>query len=289
MPGKSGACDCKILSIAINCRLTVYAATRINSRVQCVLWLGNCFKGAFILADHWHGPSGAKSTRTKYMRTKRIANLLVVMAAAVVAPFPILAETTTVTWDGLPVGVFLTPATPTYDGYNFYFGDSTFGDLGANDGNHGPLQYSIPTTPLLGGDAAYNAWGNTPIRVESIDPTATEAFTFSGWFSSQYNLGPGAPEVEVEGFTGTSATPSFTTTFTMPADGSWVDEDFTADGSYNKFLFSPLDANGDPSTFLNGYIWMDNVTLATAPDAGTTSALLGISLGGMAFLRRKLR
>jgi len=40
---------------------------------------------------------------------------------------------------------------------------------------------------------------------------------------------------------------------------------------------------------LNGYIWMDNVTLATAPDAGTTSALLGISLGGMAFLRRKLR
>jgi hypothetical protein len=210
------------------------------------------------------------------------------LIAAVLAPISIFAQTVTVTWDGLPSGngVFVTPSSPTYDGYNWYFGDSSFGDIGPNDGNHGPLQYTLPGNPLLGGSAAYNAWGDTPIRVESLDPTPNEAFTFSGWFSGQPNLGSGAAQVEVEGFTGTSSTPAFTTTFNLPADGSWVDESFTAYG-YNKFLFSPLDGNGDPSAHLEGYIYMDDVQL-TLPDAGSNSLLLGIGISGLALLRRKL-
>ena len=141
---------------------------------------------------------------------------------------------------------------------------------------------------MLGGPAAYNAWGDTPIRVESLAPTTSDAFTFSGWFSSQYNLGPGAAQVEVEGFSGTDSTPLFTTTFSLPTNGAWVDEVFTADGDYNKFLFIPQDSSGDPSTFLNGYIWMDDVTLTTVPDAGSTGLLLGIGFGGIAYLRRRL-
>jgi hypothetical protein len=101
-----------------------------------------------------------------------------IAAAAILAPISIFAGTTTVLWDNLPnLGTYSTPPTPTLDGYNFYFGDSTFGDVGPNDGNHGPLQYYLPGTPLQGGFAAYNAWGNTPIRVESLDPTPSEAFT----------------------------------------------------------------------------------------------------------------
>jgi hypothetical protein len=149
-------------------------------------------------------------------------------------------------------------------------------------------QYSLPGNPLQGGFAAYNAWGDTPIRVESLTPSASDAFTFSGFFSSQYNLGPGAAQVLVEGFTGSSSTPSFTTTFTLPSDGSWVDESFTTDGYYNKYLFIPEDSSGVPSTFLNGYIAMDDVTLSTVPDAGSTGLLLGIGLGGIAYLRRKV-
>jgi hypothetical protein len=215
--------------------------------------------------------------------------LLQVAAAVILTPISIFAGTTTVIWDNLPdLGTYSTPSTPTLDGYNFYDGDSTFGDVGPNDGSHSTLQYYLPGNPLLGGFAAYNAWGDTPIRVESLAPTASDAFTFSGYFSSQYNLGPGAAEVLVEGFTGTSSTPSFTTTFTLPSDGSWVNESFTTDGYYDKFLFSPEDTNGDPSAFVNGYIEMDDVTLTTAPDAGSTALLLGIGFGGIAYLRRKL-
>jgi hypothetical protein len=225
------------------------------------------------------------------MTKNRLFNLSPLIAA-ILAPISIFAGTVTVTWDGLPPGIFVTPPSPTYDGYNWFFGDSSFGNVGPNDGNHGPLQYSLPADPLLGGNAAYNAWGNTPIRVESLAPTPNEEFSFSGWFSSQPNLGPGAPQVEVEGFTGTSSTPAFTTTFTMPADGAWVDENLTAYGDYNKFLLSPLDASGNPSQFLDGYIWMDDVTLTTTtaatPDAGSSSLLLGIGISGLALLRRKL-
>jgi hypothetical protein len=220
---------------------------------------------------------------------KHAFSLLRIAAAAILAPTSIFAGTTTVTWDNQPdLGTFSTPPTPTLDGYNFFFGDSTFGDVGPNDNSHGPLQYYLPGNPLLGGFAAYNAWGDTPIRVESLAPTTSDAFTFSGYFSSQYNLGPGAAQVLVEGFTGASSTPSFTTTFTLPSDGSWVDESFTLGGYFNKFLFSPEDSNGNPSAFVNGYIAMDNVSLTTVPDAGSTGLLLGIGFGAIAYLRRKL-
>ena len=84
--------------------------------------------------------------------------------------------------------------------------------------------------------------------------------------------------MQVEGFTGASSTPGFTETFILPQSG-WVNEDFTGDGAYNKFLISPLDSGGNPSPFLEGYIWMDNVQLTTVPDTGAgvvgTVALLG--------------
>jgi hypothetical protein len=220
------------------------------------------------------------------MTKNRLLNLSTLIAA-VLAPVSIFSQTVTVTWDDLPPGIYMTPPSPTYDGYNWYDGDGSFGDVGSGC----PLQYSAPGNPLSPPSAAYNAWGNTPIRVESLDPTPNEEFSFSGWFSGQPNLGTGAPQVEVEGFTGTSSTPAFTTTFTLPSDGSWVDENFTANGDYNKFLFSPLDTNGAPSDFLEGYIWMDNVQLTTAaatPDAGSSSLLLGIGISGLALLRRKL-
>ena len=72
--------------------------------------------------------------------------------------------------------------------------------------------------------------------------------------------------MEAEGFTGTSSTPSFTTTFSLPSDGSWVDEDLTAFGAFNKFLLSPLDASGNPSAFLAGYIYMDDVQFTVVPE-----------------------
>jgi len=201
----------------------------------------------------------------------------------VLASRPVLAQTTTISWDSLPsgAGVFVTPDSPAYDGYDFFFGDSTFGSIGPNDGNHGPLQYTLPGSPLLGGSAPYNAWGNTPIRVESLDPTPDEAFTFSGWFSGQPNLGSGAAQVEAEGFTGTSSTPSFTTTFSLPSDGSWVDEDLTAFGAFNKFLLSPLDASGNPSAFLAGYIYMDDVQFTVVPEP--SSWALAIVAGAALF------
>ena len=211
----------------------------------------------------------------KLIPAKRFSTALVTIA--VLAARSILAQTVTINWDSLPsgAGVYVTPDSPTYTGYNFFDGDSSFGSIG----NGGPLQYTLPGNPLNGGSAAYNAWGNTPIRVESLDSTPNEAFTFSGWFSGQPNLGSGAAQVEVEGFTGTSSTPSFTTTFSLPSDGSWVDEDATNFGAFNKFLLSPLDSSGNPSDFLEGYIYMDDVQLTVVPEP---SSWMLTTVGGAA-------
>jgi hypothetical protein len=191
----------------------------------------------------------------------KLKHLLAAVSTLSLVAFSFPAQAT-ISWDSLPsgTGVYVTPGSPTYGGYNFFDGDGSFGSIG----NGGPLQYTLPGNPLSGGSAAYNAWGDTPIRVESLNPTPGEAFTFSGWFSGQQNLGSGAAQVEVEGFTGTSSTPSFTTTFSLPSDGSWVHEDLTASGALNKFLFSPLDSSGNPSAYVGGYIYMDDVQLSGA-------------------------
>jgi len=216
------------------------------------------------------------------------------LAAAILIPTSLFGGTITVNWDDLPTGNYQ-PTPAGYGGYNWYFGDSTFGSVGPNDGNHGLLQYNTVAlvnlgteTPYSPPNSAYNAWGYTPMRVESLNPSASDEFTFSAWFSGQPDLGPAASEVEVEGFIGTSSTPSFTTIFDLPSNGSWIDEDFTSDGAVNKLLFSPLDASGTPSTSLDGYFWMDNAQLTSVPDQPSwmVTAIAAIAMLAMIRLRR---
>ena len=192
------------------------------------------------------------------------------LAAAVLIPSSLFGATAT--WDDLPNGNYM-PTPAGYQGYNWYFGDSSFGSAGPNDGNHGLLQYStFGGAALSSPNAAYNAWGNTPMRVESLAPTAGNEFTFSGYFSGQsypgWNASSGAAQLEVEGFIGTSSTPAFTSYLTLPSDGSWVEGSFTGT-PVNKLLFSPLDSNGNPSASLDGYFLLDNVQINAVPETGT--------------------
>ena len=176
-----------------------------------------------------------------------------------------------VTWDYLPTGAYL--QTPLgYGGYNWYIGDSSFGSTGPADGNHGLLQYSSaatatpPLSPYSAPNMAYNAWGNTPMRIESLTPKVGDEFTFSAWFSGQpYPPFGGAAGVQVQGFIGTNSIVAFTTNFSLPSNGSWVNEDFTAYGGVNKLLLSPLDGSGHPSAYLAGYFWMDSALINVAP------------------------
>ncbi len=222
------------------------------------------------------------------------------LAGAILIPASLLAGSVTVNWDDFTGGPFSSTSLG-YGGLNWYYGDGSFGSLGSNDGNHGLLQYSPAAdegdTAYSSPNAAYNAWGNTPMRIESLSPTAASAFTLSGYFSGQPDLtylgGTAATEIQVEGFSviGTSSTAVFTTTFTLPSNGSWVNEDFSSYGAVNKLLFSPLDASGDPSEYLAGYFWMDDVTINTVPDAGgwLVTIMAGCAVFGMIRLREALR
>jgi hypothetical protein len=215
------------------------------------------------------------------------------------SPFQVRA---TVNWDDLPQGSYQ-PTPLGYGGYNWFFGDSTFGSTGPNDGNHGLLQYSTAANEGVVAhsppNAAYNAWGFTPMRIESLDPGAGSEFTLSGWFSSQGDLGVGgAFEVQAQGFIGTSSTPAFTTIFTLPLDGTWVNESFATDPAVNKLLLTPLDNSGTayaPNYPAPGYFWMDDVQLTTSavPETSTiiTGALMLLPFGAGAArqLRKKLQ
>lgn len=204
----------------------------------------------------------------------------------------------TVTWDDLSPGSFL-PTPLGYGGYNWYFGDSTFGSAGPNDNYHGLLQYSTAAGQGVVAhslpNAAYNAWGCTPMRVESVNPGAGSQFTLSGWFSGQGDFAGGAYEVQAQGFVGTSSPPAFTTIFTLPGDGSWVNESFASEPLVNKLLLTPLDSSGTPYP-LNmpspGYFWMDDVTLTAVPEPSTwvAGAMLLLPFGSKAVrqLRKKL-
>jgi hypothetical protein len=221
-------------------------------------------------------------------------------AAILMGASPFQVRATLVTWDDLPQGSYQ-PTPLGYGGYNWFFGDSTFGSAGPNDSNHGLLQYSTAVnqgvTAYSPPNAAYNAWGFTPMRIESLAPGAGSEFTLSGWFSSQGDLGAGgAFEVQAQGFIGTSSTPAFTTIFTLPSNGTWVNESFATDSAVNKLLLTPLDNSGNAYAQAypaNGYFWMDNVQLTAVPEPTTmiSGALMLLPFGSSAFrqLRKKLQ
>jgi hypothetical protein len=192
-----------------------------------------------------------------------------------------------VTWDDLPTGAYVdTPAG--YGGVNWFYGDDAFG-VGTS------LQYtttSITGAPSLSSpNAAYNAWGNTPMRVESLTAAPGAEFTFSGWFASGpndvfFSGATGAAQIEVQGFIGGSSTPAFTTTFSPPTDGSWVQESFTGT-AVNKLLFSPLDSNGNPSGLIEGYFFLDNAQITAVPEPATWTIAGAAGCGLFAFIRRR--
>jgi hypothetical protein len=221
-------------------------------------------------------------------------------AAILMGASPFQVRATLVTWDDLPQGSYQ-PTPLGYGGYNWFFGDSTFGSAGPSGENNGLLQYSTAVnqgvTAYSPPNAAYNAWGFTPMRIESLAPGAGSEFTLSGWFSSQGDLGAGgAFEVQAQGFIGTSSTPAFTTIFTLPSNGTWVNESFATDPTVNKLLLTPLDNSGNAYAQAypaNGYFWMDNVQLTAVPEPTTliSGALMLLPFGLSAFrqLRKKLQ
>jgi len=192
-----------------------------------------------------------------------------------------------VNWDDLPTGSYMPTPLP-YGGLNWYFGDDAFGVGTA-------LQYTSTSdtgAPSLSSpNAAYNAWGNTPMRVESLTTAPGAEFTFSGWFASGpndvfFSTATGAAQIEVQGFVGGNSTPAFTTTFSPPADGTWVQESFTGT-AVNKLLFSPLDANGTPSDFIQGYFFLDNVQITAVPEPATWAIAGAAGCGLFALIRRR--
>jgi hypothetical protein len=162
-----------------------------------------------------------------------------VLVAALLIPASLLAGPITVNWDDLPNGAY-NPTPGGYGGLNWYFGDGSFGSAGSGDFN-GQLQYS--TTPgitlLSSPNAAYNAWGCTPMRIESQNTSVGDEFTFSGYFSGQGYAGfsSGAYQIEVQGFTGGSSTADFTQYLTLSATG-WTELNLTT--AVNKVLLTPL-------------------------------------------------
>jgi hypothetical protein len=192
-----------------------------------------------------------------------------------------------VTWDDQPTGSWMdTPAG--YGGYNWFVGDDAFG-VGMS------LQYT--TTSITGGlslsspNAAYNAWGNNPMRVESLTTAPGAEFTFSGWFASGqpdvfFTGANGAAQIEVQGFIGGSSTPAFTTTFSLPSNGTWTQESFTST-AVNKLLFSPLDSNGSPSDFIQGYFFLDNAQITAVPEPTTWTFAGAAACGLFALIRRR--
>ncbi|MHC1763737.1 MAG: hypothetical protein AB9869_05435 [Verrucomicrobiia bacterium] len=203
------------------------------------------------------------------------------LTLAVVILMSALPVRATVTWDDLVNGSY--EKTPLgYGNHNWYFGDADFGAIGS----HERLEYSTVDWAFSGQNAAYNAWGDTPMRIESLTTAPGDAFTFSAWFSShEYpGFGSGADQIQVQGFIGGSATPEFTTVFSLPVDASenayWVQKSFTG-SAVNKLLFSPLDSDGNPSAFLEGYFWMDNAEFSAVPEPTTlvAGALLLLPFG----------
>ena len=112
------------------------------------------------------------------------------------------------------------------------------------------------------------------MRVESVNPGAGSHLPFPVGFRPR-RLGPGGgTKFKPKGFVGTSSTPAFTTIFTLPSNGSWVNESFASEPLVNKLLLTPLDSSGNPypcTSFSpgNGYFWMDDVTLTAVPEPST--------------------
>ena len=187
-------------------------------------------------------------------------------------------------WDGLGTGNYQNTPVP-YVGYNFFYGNGTFGTGSA-------LQWST-----LGADCrsasncAYNANGDTPIRIEALTTSASDAFTFDGWLKAGYpGFGPAAVDVIAQGFVGSSSTPAFTMLFALSPNG--FTELALTSTSVNKILLTPANAGGQPAA---GYMLLDDVALtrATAPTTSTpepaTLALVGggLVMVGAAARRRR--
>ena len=226
---------------------------------------------------------------------KRSPGFASLLAAAALAPISMMAQTTFVNWDVFQPAVYATPSTPTLDGYNFYDGDSTFGDDGSSIqlpppgfGNGGPLQ-----VPDCHRSVAKHSQRRLQRLGQYFNPSGVLGSHGAGclylvWLVLRSaELGHGCAGSGSRRLRRSQLNSGLHDDFNLPDDGSWIDEDFTSFGAVNKYLFSPLDSSGNPSQFLAGYIWMDNLTL-TVPDAGDSGWLLGLGLAGLALVRRKL-
>jgi hypothetical protein len=160
-----------------------------------------------------------------------------------------------------------------------WFGDNGSGNALVQGANGNFLSYA-GTTALSG--SAWNFGGNgDPTSFTAAPPTTgfltvgTMTFYLKDWsiqsqvLSDAFNEKDplGALTISGNGFV---SGPGFLTTF-----GTWIFSTVDADG-LNKASFSFL-ANGD------------GINPAPVPDGGTTVALLGLVLGALALVQRKLR
>lgn len=208
---------------------------------------------------------------------------LAALVLAAGATLPSLASAQA-TWDDLSNGNFVSTPNP-YAGHNFFYGTGAFGTGSA-------LQYStLGSTCLSGTNCAYNASGNTIIRIESLTTGAADAFTFDGWLRAGY---PGqqavAVDVIAQGFVGSSTTPAFTTLYALSPNG--FSHLSLTSMNVNRILLTPADASGAPSS---GYMLLDDVTFGTAasgpstttPEPATLALLAGGLVGIGAIARRR--
>lgn len=210
------------------------------------------------------------------------------IAAALIAAASLSATTTTTTvnWDELATGSYM--ETPLgYGGLNWFVEDGSFGA-----GNN--LQYTSLGAYYSASNAAYNAWGDTPLRIESLTTASGDTFTLSAFLSGQpfpgwEDYSTGAAKIQVEGFLGDSTAPVFTSIITLPRDGSWLHVDFNSI-PVNKLLISPRKNDDTPSDYLGGYVFLDDATVTTSaiPEPQTYAGILGLlTLGLVAWHRRR--
>jgi hypothetical protein len=196
---------------------------------------------------------------------------------------PTAATAQTANFDALPTGSFRDVPLG-YVSHNWFYGLGTFGT-----GNL--LQYSTLNADCRSApNCAYNANGNTEIRIESLTPDAADAFTFQGYLASGYpGFGTGATSVRAQGFVGTSSTAAYdVTTNLLPGGGFSL---FSSLIGVNRLILTPM-TTGVAGT--SGYVRLDDVTFGTAapmtpsPEPASIALMAtGLLVIGSAAVRRK--
>ena len=217
-------------------------------------------------------------------RTRRIVGMVGTVGVTLLA-VPTFAQAQ-ITFDELAPGNYLGLSNP-YQNFRWFFGDAAFGQGAGN-----ALQYStLGAACFSASNCAYNANGNTPMRIESLT-SSSPVFTFAGYLAAGYpGFSPTAVTVLAQGFIGSSAVAAFSQVLTLGAGGAFSLFDLSGQVGVNKILLTPRDAQGAGPT---GFFRLDNVTLGApvgppsnvVPEPSTIVLLAG-GLGALAWASRR--